>query len=228
LGSGTQEVLTPSINNTNPAADETDTVAPTTSVTLTGTESAPGVYQSPVRTTLTAVDDLSGIEHTEYSLDGGATWARYGLPITLSDAGEYRILYRSVDYNGNQEAEKAVSFRIVACDPDPSLAWKAPLGAAEPAAISKSDTLAIRFFWGSCGKLTRDESVVMTVTDIAQPDIPVTTWVYGSDITIDEAASEYRQSFRPATYGIASGTILAVDLFLHGQHAGHRLIRVGP
>jgi len=56
-------------------------------------------------------DDRSGVAYTEYSMDGGATWAKGG-SVTISAAGRTTLKYRSADRAGNVEADRMTIVRI--------------------------------------------------------------------------------------------------------------------
>jgi hypothetical protein len=96
-----------------------DTTPPTTAVTLDPPDPAPG----PVTITFTASDNEggSGIDRTEYRIDGASEWTAYDEadPPVVSAPGSHVVAYRSVDVAGNEEAEKTVSFTIEP-DPDPT------------------------------------------------------------------------------------------------------------
>ena len=53
--------------------------------------------------TLSATDDTSGVDYTEYSLDLGDTWLTYTDPFVLSGETEYTVWYRSVSNDGITE-----------------------------------------------------------------------------------------------------------------------------
>lgn len=80
-----------------------DTEAPVTTAEVAGEAGEPGWYRSEVSVTLTATDAVSGVERTEYSLDGGVTWQPYGAALRLTEEGEHTVHYRSVDVAGNEE-----------------------------------------------------------------------------------------------------------------------------
>lgn len=93
---------------------ETDRTPPVTTADLA--PAAPngqnGWYTEPVTVTLSAQDDQSGVELTELSLDGGASWQPYTDPIVLADDRITKLLYRSKDRAGNVEAEKSVEVKL--------------------------------------------------------------------------------------------------------------------
>ncbi|MEH7107972.1 OmpL47-type beta-barrel domain-containing protein [Bacillus sp. JJ1764] len=91
-----------------------DTEAPATTATINPTQpdGKEGWYiSSPVKVTLSASDDMSGVKATLFSLDGG-DWKDYSSPVSISDEGQHNFEYRSTDYKGNQETVKSISFRI--------------------------------------------------------------------------------------------------------------------
>ena len=68
-------------------------------------------YTSAVKMKLTATDDITGVAHTYYKLDG-VQYEYTGL-VTINTDGDHTFCYWSVDNEGNVEAEKCVpAFRI--------------------------------------------------------------------------------------------------------------------
>jgi hypothetical protein len=90
---------------------ETTTTPPTTTHSLSGTMGENGWYVSNVVVTLTATDDVSGVDYTKYRIDSGS-WQTYSAPFTVSTNGEHTVDYYSVDNVGNEESQKSVSFKI--------------------------------------------------------------------------------------------------------------------
>ncbi len=95
-----------------------DTVAPVTTATgatVTALQRALTSIEPLAVTatgiTLTATDATSGVADTEYSLDGGTTWAR-GSSVDPRDPGEYRVQFRSVDVAGNIEQTRTAAFTV--------------------------------------------------------------------------------------------------------------------
>ena len=72
-----------------------------------------GWYIGPVTVTLGATDNDggSGVDKTEYRIDGGA-WTVYSGPFAVGSDGGHTVGYRSTDVVGNVEAEKTVSFKV--------------------------------------------------------------------------------------------------------------------
>ncbi|UVI29019.1 OmpL47-type beta-barrel domain-containing protein [Paenibacillus spongiae] len=91
-------------------ADETPPVT-TAALTPAVPDGVNGNYKSPVSITFTAEDD-SGIEKTEYRIDGGEWQTYQSAPIVVSVEGAHTVEYRSIDLIGNVEATKQVSFTI--------------------------------------------------------------------------------------------------------------------
>jgi hypothetical protein len=87
-----------------------DTTPPETTCTLEGTLQG-SVYISPVEVTLTATDDLSGVDYTMYQLDSGS-WTLYSTPFVVSDDGAHTVAFYSMDNAGNKETEKTQPFTI--------------------------------------------------------------------------------------------------------------------
>jgi hypothetical protein len=82
----------------------------------------------------------SGVEHTEYSIDGGR-W-KTGAAATLTTSGRHDVAYRSVDLAGNVEAVRQVTAAVDADAPETSLtgaddAWHA---APVPVSLTATDT----------------------------------------------------------------------------------------
>ena len=93
---------------------EADETPPVTTHALDPAEpGAGGTYTSAVTVTLTATDASpgSGVEKTEYRINGG-DWETYEGPIRREQPGMYLIEYRSTDRTGNQEETKSVAFEI--------------------------------------------------------------------------------------------------------------------
>lgn len=92
----------------------TDTVAPTTTVSLVGDQLDDRTYYGAVNLSLAATDgeEGSGVKKTEYSLDG-VNWVVYDAPLTLVEEKEFIIYYRSTDWFENIEVTKSITFEIV-------------------------------------------------------------------------------------------------------------------
>lgn len=58
------------------------------------------------------MDNCSGVETTEYSTDGGATWLLYSGSFLVQNEGTTTILYRSTDSGGIVETPKSVTISV--------------------------------------------------------------------------------------------------------------------
>ena len=87
-----------------------DTQPPTTTIQLNGADPV-DTYDGPVQVTLSAEDDASDVEVTQYRVDGGDINTYEG-PFTVSGNGEHTVEYRSRDTAGNVEDWKSVTFTI--------------------------------------------------------------------------------------------------------------------
>ncbi|HVQ00746.1 MAG TPA: nitroreductase family protein [Candidatus Thermoplasmatota archaeon] len=87
-----------------------DTTPPVTTCTLAGTQQG-GAYISPVEVTLTATDDISGVNITRYKVDTG-NWTTYVSPFAVTGDGPHTVSYYSVDKVGNTEVQKNTPFVI--------------------------------------------------------------------------------------------------------------------
>jgi hypothetical protein len=85
---------------------------PVTTLQMSGTfDETYHYYTSAVKMKLTATDDITGVAHTYYKLDG--VTSEYTGLVTINTDGDHTFCYWSVDNEGNVEAEKSVpSFRI--------------------------------------------------------------------------------------------------------------------
>ena len=81
-----------------------------TTATLSGTLNG-SVYNSAVQVTLNPTDNLSGVQNTYYSLDGGAS-TTYSGAFNVTALGSHSVKFHSVDYAGNVESTKTVNFTI--------------------------------------------------------------------------------------------------------------------
>ena len=109
--------------NTEPTRTATvriDSLAPVTS------DDVPAGWQTaPVPVDLTAVDAVSGVASTRYTLDGGAA-ATYTAPFTISTQGTTTIAFSSADNAGNRESTHTVT--VLLDSVAPTTADDAPAG----------------------------------------------------------------------------------------------------
>jgi len=94
--------------------EKIDTAPPVTIATVfpAQPDGPNGEYVNPVTVTLTASDQLSGVDVTEYSLDNGTTWYPYTGPVKFDKQGQYTINYRSTDNRVNVETSQNLSFTL--------------------------------------------------------------------------------------------------------------------
>jgi hypothetical protein len=95
----------------NPA--DAEVIAPTTTISLSGTHGNFDWFTSDVVVTLSATDmSNTGINRTEYSFNGSA-WNRYTGPINITKEGTTAVYYRSVDNASDIETTK---MKVVSID----------------------------------------------------------------------------------------------------------------
>ena len=105
--------------NTCPAESETKTATvtppdskpPTTTISLSGVPGSNGWFTSDVTVTLSASDDISEVDKTEYSFDN-ATWITFTTTFTITDEGTTTVYYKSTDKGGNPETAKFQTMKI--------------------------------------------------------------------------------------------------------------------
>jgi uncharacterized protein YdeI (BOF family) len=90
-----------------------DTMAP---VTTAKANSVPayglsGWFNQDVTVTLQGNDDETGVDVTQYSINGG-DWTIYSSPLILSEDGVYHVDYRSIDKAGNTEQTKTTVVKL--------------------------------------------------------------------------------------------------------------------
>jgi alpha-tubulin suppressor-like RCC1 family protein len=109
--------------NTGSATSEftvtTDSVAPTTSATPTGTLGDNDWYRGPVAVSLDAHDNPggAGLATTFYRIGAGEPQVYGGVPFFIADDGVNEVAYWSVDLAGNDEAAQPLVVKIDDQDP---------------------------------------------------------------------------------------------------------------
>jgi hypothetical protein len=104
-----------------------DTIPPTTNIFFNGTTGENSWYISPLIITLTATDDLSGVNHTMYKLDT-ENWNIYTNPLTIYDDNKHIIQYYSVDNAGNIEEIQSRNFDIDQTPPRTTHSFSGDIG----------------------------------------------------------------------------------------------------
>lgn len=103
-------VLSIALAVANPAA--ADVVAPSTTISLSGTQGSAGWFKSDVTVTLSATDvSNTGINRTEYSFNG-SVWNRYTGPFNVTKEGMTAVYYRSIDNASDVETTKMTVISI--------------------------------------------------------------------------------------------------------------------
>ncbi|MDP4000688.1 MAG: hypothetical protein Q8P83_00365 [bacterium] len=115
-GDGSFSVLVPSSFLTGNAVN--DLTPPISQVSVTGTLLLNDWFLDQAEVTMTAVDDLSGVLETKYSLDGGNTFMNYSGPFSINTPGINQIQFYSVDNAGNNEDTQKAEVKIDNAPPE--------------------------------------------------------------------------------------------------------------
>ncbi|MER5771085.1 family 16 glycoside hydrolase [Streptomyces sp. NPDC001985] len=91
-----------------------DTTPPDTSAAVTGDRDDQGAYVGQATVTLTATDEGSGVERTEYALGADGPWQPYTAPVVVNTVGAHTLRHRATDRAGNTGAGKSESFTVAA------------------------------------------------------------------------------------------------------------------
>jgi hypothetical protein len=156
-----------------------DTTPPVTIITLGGVLDGT-TYITDVTITLTATDDVSGVDFTTYSLDGGS-WLIYSAPIVVKTDGDHTFSFYSVDKRGNIENQSDVAFKIAHAI---TIVVKGGLGIT--ATITNSASIAVDTTW----KIKVDNAVV---------------WVGGSKSSPSTVTIQPGQSIKAKDFVIGLG-----------------------
>ncbi|MCB7136042.1 OmpL47-type beta-barrel domain-containing protein [Cellulosimicrobium marinum] len=89
-----------------------DTEGPEVTAGVGGSRTRDGEYVTRATVTLTAVDEESGVDRTEFQVDDG-TWQRYAAPFVIAADGEHVVRYRAVDGAGNVSQTGEVTFTVL-------------------------------------------------------------------------------------------------------------------
>jgi hypothetical protein len=92
------------VSAVNAVTVKKDWQRPTVAASVSGTA-------GPAEVTLSATDDVSGIDQIMYRLDGGE-WRTYRTPIKVRGQGVHELAYRAVDKAGNVSLTGTKEIRI--------------------------------------------------------------------------------------------------------------------
>ncbi|MEK9151120.1 MAG: hypothetical protein AAB547_00640 [Patescibacteria group bacterium] len=142
-----------------------DTLAPTTTATLSGTVGSNDWYTSDVTVTLSAADNEggSGVEKIEYSIDSSAMWSMYAEPFIISKEGVTDVRYFSTDKQGNKGEVKTKAIKIDKTAPEAKIQFNP--------ATQKLDVIGIDVV---SGVVVTNTETVSTVTDEAGHTLTLT------------------------------------------------------
>ena len=124
-----------------------DSTAPITQASVSGTAGTNNWYRSAVQVSLSASDNLSGVQNTLYRIDGGATQSFAGA-FVISTLGQHTVEYWSVDNLNNTEATNLLMVKIdtiapvVSAAANPSTAGKSPKPVTVTISGSVTDVLS--------------------------------------------------------------------------------------
>ena len=119
-----------------------DSTAPHTQAFLSGSAGTNGWYGSDVEVSLSATDNVSGVQSTFYRIDDGAI-QDYSGPFVISALGQHTVEYWSVDNLKNTEVAQSVAVNVDTIAPsitaaaNPSTASKKP----QPITVTISGTV---------------------------------------------------------------------------------------
>jgi hypothetical protein len=95
-----------------------DTVAPSVSALVSGTQNSKWEFLDAATVTVSALDTGSGVASVELAMDDG-DWATYTDPVVVDTAGAHTFRYRATDVAGNVSAELTGAFTVVESGPGP-------------------------------------------------------------------------------------------------------------
>ncbi|WP_379145210.1 Ig-like domain-containing protein [Paenibacillus sp. sgz500992] len=193
-----------------------DKTAPVSTAVLTPAlpDGADGWYTQPVTVQLNTADTGTSVTDTVYSINGGDTWLPYQGPLTFSQDGQYSLLYRSVDYAGNSEESKTLSFKLDSSAPE--------LTVAEPAPKAYAGTESLTLSWAAIDAMSGVDSaktVARLDEEAVEPgtQVPLYTLDIGSHtfaVSVSDSAGNRQESTVTfSTYADVSSLKALVGLF---------------
>lgn len=115
-----EETMSPGEESTGTDTTTTTTSTTTTTTTVDSSSASPMLWKdaggmvyanSAQKFSLSAKDDQSNIDFTEYRIDNG-NFQKYHGPITIQAEGPHTLVYRSVDKAGNVEVDRVYNVVI--------------------------------------------------------------------------------------------------------------------
>jgi len=103
---------------------DVDATAPDPDIALASAQTSGQYHSSPTTVTLSASDDLSGVEDIFYSLDDGPTQT-YTEPFPVTGDGSHTVVYWATDVVGNESAHITETFLIDEAGPEVTIALDA-------------------------------------------------------------------------------------------------------
>lgn len=93
-----------------------DTIAPNTIEDTSGIVGMNGWYTEDVTITLASTDATSGVQSTQFRIDGSA-WQAYDAPVTVTADGSHVVVFQSVDNAGNIEDAITIEVKLDSTSP---------------------------------------------------------------------------------------------------------------
>lgn len=153
-----------------------DSTAPVTQASVSGTAGTNNWYRSAVQVSLSASDNVSGVQTTNYRIDGGAIQT-YAGPFVLSTMGQHTVDYWSVDNLNNTEVTHSLAVNIDTVAPVVS-------ATVNPTTAKKSSTpVTVTISGNATDGLSGVSSAGFNVIDeygVTQPSGPVTLQANGN------------------------------------------------
>jgi streptogramin lyase len=159
---------------------------------------------------------------------GGETYTPVSNGAVLAGiTGRYIQIEMKLETSENGVTPVLTDVSIQPADCDPGLTFDG-VDATGTYEVAATGTLPIRFYYGTCTNFMHDESVIIMIVDPAMPYYPITAWVFGSDIVIDDVTERYSQEFVPAWYGVGAGRNLEIQVYVDYALIGTAPLRVIP
>lgn len=155
-----------------------DTTAPLTQVAFSGTAGTNGWYRGTVQVSISATDNVAGVNTINYMIDNGTT-KLYTAPFNYSSNGSHTISYWSIDKVLNSETVRVLPIKIDTTKPNATVS-------ASPASAPPSSnpvTVTVTGHVTDTHSGVQLSSVVYSVVDeygVTQPSGPVVLQANGN------------------------------------------------